>query len=496
MRLSIFYISLSLLIFQSFRGFGQSDTERPVAPVFTLLSVQPETGRTLLYWTKSPSPDVSGYVVYYYRNGEGYAFDTIHNPSADTYINFGSSSSFRSESYVIAAIDSSDNISPLSNVLSTMFVESKIDTCNKTIQITWNEYPSYPKNVNDYRIFVSENGGSFYEAGLIADTLNTFTINDFTANNEYCFEVEADLEGGYASFSNRTSCLLARMQRVPEWINADYATVNESGNIAVSFTIDHLSEISLFSLERMVESGNSFTQIAQLTADNGKVTYSDNSADPDKRNYYRLTAVNNCGKPVTTSNLAVNIVTKVTRENDVIALIWNSYRYWIGGVSCYSVFINTGNGFVEKQVINCTDTVLRINYRDIMFEITGNEICFYISAAENTNIHGITGESRSASVCTETTEKITVPTAFTPDNNLVNDKFSPVLSFTPSAFHLVITDRQNNIMFESNDYQAQWDGTRNGSPLPEGVYLWFLRITTPSGKTVIRSGTVTLIRNR
>jgi gliding motility-associated-like protein len=131
-----------------------------------------------------------------------------------------------------------------------------------------------------------------------------------------------------------------------------------------------------------------------------------------------------------------------------------------------------------------------------MYEVTGNDICFYISATEITNLHNITGESRSDAVCTETTERITVPTAFTPDNNLVNDMFSPVLSFTPTEYHLVITDRQNNIMFESSDFQAQWDGTKNGTPLSQGVYLWFLRVKTPSGKIITRSGTVTIIKNR
>jgi gliding motility-associated-like protein len=131
-----------------------------------------------------------------------------------------------------------------------------------------------------------------------------------------------------------------------------------------------------------------------------------------------------------------------------------------------------------------------------MYDVTGNKICFYITATETTNLHNITGESRSQQVCTETTERITVPTAFTPDNNLVNDLFRPVLSFTPVEYHLVITDRQNNILFESTDSQAQWDGTKNGSRLPEGVYLWFMTVKTPSGKTIKKSGTVALIRNR
>jgi len=131
-----------------------------------------------------------------------------------------------------------------------------------------------------------------------------------------------------------------------------------------------------------------------------------------------------------------------------------------------------------------------------MYDVTGSEICFYLSAAETTNLYNVTGESKSAPVCFVATERITVPTAFTPDNDLVNDLFRPVLSFTPAEYHLIITDRQNNIMFENTDFQAQWDGTRNGTPLPQGVYLWFIRLKTPSGKMITRSGTVALIKNK
>lgn len=495
MKFSFLYIGLYLLIFPSIRVFCQVDTILPFTPQFNLLSVQPETGRTELSWSKSPSPDVSGYLVYYYNNGAGFVFDTIHDPNAVSYINYGSFSSYRSESYVIAAIDSSGNKSPLSKILNTMFVESKIDTCNKKIQITWNKYSSIPKAVTSYKILFSVNGGNFTEAGETSSAISTFTLNDFITSVQYCFEIKAVLEDGSFSFSNK-SCLTTSMQRAPLWINADFATVNESGNIALSFTVDPLSEIGKFRLERKKESENGFTQIAQIESVNAKISYIDLSADPVHKNYYRLSAINNCGIPIVSSNLAGNIVAGIRRSDDFIWLTWNTYRNWLGGISCYKVYINTGNTFIEKSLIPSTDTVFSIKYSDIMYNVTGTEICFYISATENTNLHYITGESKSTPICTEITERITVPTAFTPDNDMVNDLFKPVCSFTPLEYHLVITDRQNNIMFESADHQAQWDGTRNGSPQPQGVYLWFLKVKTPSKNIISKSGTVTIIKNR
>jgi gliding motility-associated-like protein len=131
-----------------------------------------------------------------------------------------------------------------------------------------------------------------------------------------------------------------------------------------------------------------------------------------------------------------------------------------------------------------------------MYEVSGNEVCFYINASETSNPHGISGESISSKTCTAPTEIITVPNVFTPNNDLHNDRFRPVLSFTPPEYHLIISDRQSNVLFETKDYLAEWDGSQNGNPQPQGVYLWFLKLTTPSGKNITRTGTITIIRSR
>ena len=166
-------------------------------------------------------------------------------------------------------------------------------------------------------------------------------------------------------------------------------------------------------------------------------------------------------------------------------------------VDHYKVFINTGSGFTEKAILQPDDTSLTIGYSDIMYDISSDSYCFKVEAYEGTNPHGIAGVSSSNQVCSETQEIITVPNAFTPDNDNINDRFRPVLSFTPSEYRLIITDRKNNrLCSRPTSWQAEWDGTRNGNSLAPDVYLWFLKVKTPSGKYLTRTGTVTIIKNR
>jgi hypothetical protein len=71
-----------------------------------------------------------------------------------------------------------------------------------------------------------------------------------------------------------------------------------------------------------------------------------------------------------------------------------------------------------------------------------------------------------------------------------------VLSFTPHAYRLIITDMKMKTLFASDDHLEEWDGTHGGVPLPEGVYLWFLRVISPSGNEISRKGTITILFNR
>jgi hypothetical protein len=51
-------------------------------------------------------------------------------------------------------------------------------------------------------------------------------------------------------------------------------------------------------------------------------------------------------------------------------------------------------------------------------------------------------------------------------------------------------------IFETIDYNESWDGSEGGSFVSRGVYLWFLKLTAPSGRKIIRTGTVTVIKTR
>ncbi len=89
--------------------------------------------------------------------------------------------------------------------------------------------------------------------------------------------------------------------------------------------------------------------------------------------------------------------------------------------------------------------------------------------------------------------KVTMPTAFTPNRDKVNDVFRPVFQGY-HRFHVFrIVNRWGQTVFESTNNNVSWDGTFGGEPQDMGVYFYYLQYDC-GGETLEETGDVTLIR--
>jgi gliding motility-associated-like protein len=70
-----------------------------------------------------------------------------------------------------------------------------------------------------------------------------------------------------------------------------------------------------------------------------------------------------------------------------------------------------------------------------------------------------------------------IPNSFTPDNDEHNQIFQVIFTagFSPAEFHLEIWNRWGELIWESYDHTAKWDGTYAGKACQAGVYTWKIR---------------------
>jgi gliding motility-associated-like protein len=89
----------------------------------------------------------------------------------------------------------------------------------------------------------------------------------------------------------------------------------------------------------------------------------------------------------------------------------------------------------------------------------------------------------------------TVPNAFSPNGDGINDAFGPKMECVPTQFQISIFNRNGQVIFETKDYTKSWDGTLNGKPMPVGTYYYVLNYFNPGLAIPERfAGSVTIIR--
>jgi len=480
-------ISLTLLIILTVADVTGQDVTQPLSPTLDIVTVDPLTGYAILRWLPSASADVGSYVVYTVSNNTAYAIDTLFSPYVTEYIHTGSAARYMSVTYVIAAMDSSLNISPLSNRLSTVYLSAVNDTCNTVVQLSWSQYinPAHPHS--GYELWVGTGGApaALYETLMQSQT--SYNYSDIDPSTGYCFYLTAVDNSGSLSSSNM-QCISSGKEVLPAWVSADAVRVEEAG-LTLTGRYDRATDINKFVAQVLSKSTGDWITAGTANGSEGAVIVPVTGTDTNAVNLYRLAAVNNCGKTLVYSLPVRNIVLKASLTGMVISLRWNNP--FPDSKARYSVWRDAGNGF-SITANNLSDTAMTENYASFGEVVSSEDVAYYVSATPFESPSGTTPFRSNISLIA-TISNIIMPNAFTPDGDGENDIFIPKLSFTPEDFEFRIYSRSGVLLFQTVDSGAGWDGRHNGRLMPSGVYLWTLRLKVPSGTMEQRKGTVTIL---
>jgi gliding motility-associated-like protein len=90
--------------------------------------------------------------------------------------------------------------------------------------------------------------------------------------------------------------------------------------------------------------------------------------------------------------------------------------------------------------------------------------------------------------------KLIMPTAFTPNNDGVNEVFKVKYPEFIKTFKMKVFGRWGEMIFYTEDPRQGWDGTFKKVPLESGNYIWQITLTDIEGNTDNAHGSVMLIR--
>jgi hypothetical protein len=481
-------VILTVLISASRPGpLAGQDVTQPLSPQLDIVTVDPATGFAVLYWLPSSSPDVGSYVVYTYSGGTASAIDTIRSPFVTEYTHTASAARYRSVTYVVAAMDSSLNISPLSNSLSTVWLATEADICTGTIAVTWTPYENQYHPGTGYELRIVSGGGTMIPPVILSSSDTHYLFSGYAPETEYCFYVTAIENGSTLSASN-SACLTTGSEAAPRWVNIDAIEVERTG-LVITASYDPATDMTDYSLSRYKPSSGVWEETAVTTGAGGKISFDIPGADTSSISRYRVSALNSCGLASAISEPAENMVLLSSVAGTNIVLQWN--RPGRGGTELFSVWRDTGDGLLEVAT-GLTDTVWSDDYTEFAGDISGPAVAYRVTAVSQSAPADAPRHSSSATVI-EASENIFVPNAFTPGIPGENAIFRPEFPFMPENYDFRVWSRTGVLLFHTTDYSEGWDGRHMGDPVIPGVYLWGLKLKTPSGKTEIRNGTVTIL---
>ncbi|PSR02058.1 MAG: hypothetical protein BRD50_07760 [Bacteroidetes bacterium SW_11_45_7] len=123
------------------------------------------------------------------------------------------------------------------------------------------------------------------------------------------------------------------------------------------------------------------------------------------------------------------------------------------------------------------------------------------ASPDTTTVYTLTAISEDS--CTVSSEievkvrssnEVFVPNAFSPNEDGVNDELRILDYGSLDQVTFQVFNRWGELVFETNDPNATWHGTRNGEKLRSGVYVYYLEGTLIDDSEIEQQGSITIIR--
>ncbi len=481
------------------RGGWFNDEKWPAIPVFDSVSVNSDNN-PILGWTLSTSKDVTGYIIYSpVIDGSGQPYDTVFGRESTYYIDTISNPCSQIISYAIASFDSCGNKSEATYEFprkTILLNEIENNVCAATNMLSWSAYINAIPKLEGYKIFSSEDNGTFTEVGQTdAETLN-YIHNNVETGVTYTYYIQA-VFGGNSSSSCKKSVTTSTYLK-PSFVYLANADVLPSNEVELTVDVDTTVYACTWEIWRSDTNGGNLYQIAAIDRAELKgfpLFYTDTTAEAWGGFYeYQVKVLDSCGRESLESNeLKTILLGGSIIDEDHILLSWSAFEGWDAGVNQYLIFRKSG-GIEPTLPIDSVDAET-LSYTDDISSVGGTSepISYWVQAIENEgNNQGYKEKSNSNRIGTALESEMYVANAFMPMGPIA--EFKPVFRFFSGTDYLfLIYNRWGQLIFESQNPDFGWDGKYKGQYVSLGTYVYTLGYKNLDATSVSKKGTVTVI---
>jgi gliding motility-associated-like protein len=392
--------------------------------------------------------------------------DTIKNPStAQLLLDLSGIDATRPVCFRVRATDRCGT--PLSIVSNSVCSLPVTIHGGQHIQLSWPPYPE-PGQLTGYQLF--KNGQPYRD---LPKTQQSFTDEAVTCNQQYCYELVAQLSAGARSVSNNP-CTAPNSGPAPGPASLS-STFTPENQIRLTALVAAGQVVSQVTFRKSV-GGGAYSPLGTSPT----TTMEDNTFNPDQGVCYQAVYQDSCAQTSPASNQTCPILLKAAQpDNNSILLTWSAY-------------VGSGSGTVAYRLekLDASGTVVS------SIPVTGNTYTDVAGAGSQQKIfYRIQGLIAGQAPTFSNTERVTletkamIPNAFTPNGDNLNDVFEVKGRFIDPP-RLTIYDRWGQILFQG---QA-WDGKINGKEAPTGTYPYGVTWKDEKGLVWSKKGMVSLLR--
>jgi hypothetical protein len=475
-----------------------SDTlnnESPERSPINYVSVN--NGLVEIEWTPSSSPEVTNYIIYRTSPVGALPIDTV-DANATQYLDLTSDPLGQSESYFVLAMDACGNTSVFDLPHFTVFLETTVDPCDRSIRLDWNRYRNWPQGIQEQEVWLSTDNDPFVLIETLSAQDSTYTFRNTNDGAFYCFYINAIAEGTAAESRSNERCLTLNIVEPVRDLFLKNVSVTDDNQVEFTWTWNDNAEVAGVAFEEG-ESSGALSIIGGYNPSNNinfQTTRLAPEADPTNgRRFYRITVTDDCDSTAISNVVPLIHLSGFPLPDQSNQITWTPLGREGAIVDDYDIY-----RIVDGQATYTNTVAANVTqYIDGAIDITNPaeaNICYYVVA--NATVITPQGEimpiaSQSNTTCVEQFSDLIVPNAFVPEG--VNKEFKPRLVFgTEVEYEMRIFDRWGKQVFESFDPNRGWNGRDGFFYYPAGVYTYVIRITQTNGRTVEKQGVVALLR--
>jgi len=233
------------------------------------------------------------------------------------------------------------------------------------------------------------------------------------------------------------------------------------------------------------------------TLSNWPLIYTDMSADGSQGYYhYRIDVLDSCRNSwIESGKMKTIFLTVTVKDKNHNQLRWNRFKEWDQHVGKYYIYRLEDENSPLIPVGSVNWYADDYEYTDDISNISGavEHLVYWVEAVERTEDElGFEEQSNSNRVMVTPESDIYFPNAFRPGE--LTPVFKPVFRFLGGTGYLFqIYNRWGQLIYETRDISAGWDGTYKGNYVEKGTYIYKFQYVDGFGNTINRQGTVTVI---